>query len=159
MKIKKAELMSLIEESVIKQKKKLQIEAKIKDLEGKLISLNETAVGISPAPMQDVMQDNPVLNAPGSEGKAEKRESIFDARYGDIIIFNFQDVTIKVQRLANDLFQIIDAAESKKLKEGDYIQIKGNDIIEKGRRFKFSILRKAIDYESNPLVGWKIIKK
>jgi len=140
--ISKSEIKLMIENSFEKNKKKIQLESEIKKVENKIKSLNEEF----PPSMPDTIE------------KTEKRESIFDTRIGDIIIFNFQDATIKAKRLATDLFEIIDASESKKIKEGDFVQIKGNDIIQKGKKFKFSILRKAFDYESNPLESWRIIK-
>jgi hypothetical protein len=82
-----------------------------------LISLLNEQVGIAP------------------ETKEEKRESILDARPGEIVILNFEGITIKVQRQLGDLFKVLDASESHKLKDGDYIMAKGNDIFEKGRKF------------------------
>lgn len=173
MKINRQDLNNLIEESVTKIRKRQKIEAEIKMLEESLFALNkpllkETSSGINPAPMQDIIQQVPTSNIRdtggtlgmnlGVEKKTEKLESVFDTRPNDIIIFNFQDCTIKLRRISDDLFQVIDAEESLKLQDGDYIQIKGNDIIQNGRQFVFTILRKAINYKSRPLVGWRIVK-
>lgn len=150
LKIGKTELEGLIKEEVVRQDKKLLIKKRIAELEGEMQRLDElVATGAA---------NNPNMQNFTSTGKEEKSESIFDAKPGETVLFNFQDVTIKMQRQLDDLFKITDAMESKKLKEGDYIKIQGNDILQKGRKFKFIILRKAIDYESNPLLSWKVIK-
>lgn len=144
--IKKEELNAMIQAEMEKQEKKLQLEGRIKELEAELSIINEN--------VQSVGQPNNSANT----GSAEKTESIFDARPGETIVFNFQDVTIKVQRQLDDLFKIVDASESKKLKDGDYIKIQGNDTLQVGKRFKFVILREALKYESNPIASWKVIK-
>jgi hypothetical protein len=106
-----------------------------------LISLLNEQVGVAP------------------ETKEEKKESILDARPGEIVILNFEGITIKVQRQLGDLFKVLDASESHKLKDGDYIMAKGNDIFEKGRKFRFSIYREIpAKYETRPLTSWKVIK-
>ena len=145
LKIGKNELNDLIKEEVVRQENKLLLKKRISEVKSELQQLDE------------------FVNAPAMQSavpavKEEKSESIFDAKPGETVLFNFQDVTIKMQRQLDDLFKITDAMESKKLKEGDYIKIQGNDILQKGRKFKFVILRKAIDYESNQLLSWKVIK-
>ena len=91
--------------------------------------------------------------------KEQPRESIFDAKPGETLILNFEGITIKVKRQLDDLFKVTDAADSAKLEDGDYIRAQGNDVLENGRKFKFSILRKIpVDYETRPLSSWKIIK-
>ena len=88
-----------------------------------------------------------------------KKESIYDAKPGNTLIIDFENVTIKLQRVYDDLFKVIDAAESKQLKNNDYIKIEGNDILEQGKKFTFKIFREAnVKYESNPIKGWRIIK-
>jgi hypothetical protein len=146
MKIKIEELKGLIKEEYTRQEKKIQIESKIQAIEKELSLLNE---GFE---IPSHLQEPPTKEEEGSS------ESIFDAKPGEVIVFNFQDVTIKAQKQYGDLFQITDAAESKKLKEGDYIKIQGNDLLQKGKKFKFTILREAIKYETNPLISWRIIK-
>ena len=146
LKIGKTELDNLIKEEVVRQEKKLSIKKRISEINGEIQRIDE----LVNAPAMPTASGAPV--------KEEKSESIFDAKPGETVLFNFQDVTIKMQRQLDDLFKITDAMESKKLKDGDYIKIQGNDILQKGRKFKFVILRKAIDYESNPLLSWKVIK-
>jgi hypothetical protein len=86
-------------------------------------------------------------------------ESIFDSKPGETVILNFEGVTIKMERQLDDLFKIVDAAESEKLKDGDYIKIQGNDTLNPGKSFKFIIYRETpLKYETNPLESWKIIK-
>lgn len=93
------------------------------------------------------------------EVETEKAESIYDAKPGNTLIIDFENVTIKLQRVYDDLFKVIDAAESKQLKNNDYIKIEGNDILESGKKFTFKIFREAnVKYESNPIKGWRIIK-
>jgi hypothetical protein len=156
--IKRSELNSLIKESVIKEEKKAALEIKKASILNKISQLNEE--GLISAPAQTPSQapaNNPATNS-GGDPKQEKQESIFDAKPGETVIFNFQDVTIKVQRQLDDLFKVTDASESKKLKDGDYIKIQGNDTLAAGKKFKFIILRQALNYESNPLASWKVIK-
>lgn len=151
--IKRSELNSLIQESVLKQQKKLALESQKNKILKQLQSINEdNAVVGTPAPTTG--QEQPAK----PNASAEKQESIFDAKPGETVIFNFQDVTIKVQRQLDDLFKVTDASESKKLKDGDYIKIQGNDTLANGKKFKFVILRQALNYESNPLMSWKVIK-
>lgn len=150
--IKRSELNSLIKGEVIKQNKKLALESKKTEVLKALEILNEEDTNVVGAPNQGPAP------APTAEKPAEKQESIFDAKPGETIIFNFQDVTIKVQRQLDDLFKVTDASESKKLKDGDYIKIQGNDTLASGKKFKFVILRQALNYESNPLASWKVIK-
>jgi hypothetical protein len=150
--IKRSELNALIQDSVLKQQKKLALESQKNKLLKLLEGINEEGPAVAaPAPAPA----NTQANTPAS---AEKQESIFDAKPGETVIFNFQDVTIKVQRQLDDLFKVTDASESKKLKDGDYIKIQGNDTLANGKKFKFVILRQALNYESNPLMSWKVIK-
>jgi hypothetical protein len=96
-----------------------------------------------------------------SEATAQdkKTESIYDAKPGNTLIIDFENVTIKLQRVYDDLFKVIDAAESKQLKNNDYIKVEGNDLLEQGKKFTFKIFREAnIKYESNPIKDWRIIK-
>src|SRR3972149_1284317 len=162
--IKRSELDSLIQEEVLKQNKKLALESKKNKI---LKSLNEldgsgqnTAGELNDAVSTPTPSTPPPSTpAPSEAGKKEeKQESIFDAKPGETVIFNFQDVTIKVQRQLDDLFRVVDASESKKLKDGDYVKIQGNDTLANGKKFKFIILRQALNYESNPLQSWKVIK-
>ena len=93
------------------------------------------------------------------EVEKEYTESIFDSKQGETVILNFEGVTLKMERQLDDLFKIVDAAESEKLKDGDYIKIKGNDSLLPGKSFKFVIYRETpMKYETNPLESWKIIK-
>lgn len=90
---------------------------------------------------------------------AEASDSIFDIKPGQTVILNFEGVTLKMERQLDDLFKIVDAAESEKLKDGDYIKIQGNDSLDSGKSFKFVIYRETpLKYETNPLESWKIIK-
>ncbi len=136
MKIQKSEISRLVKESIKRNKKKNQLKERIEELEQELHNINE--------------QENQV---------EEKRESIFDAKPGEIVILSFDGVTVKIQRQLDDLFKIIDASESEKLKDGDYIKPQGDDTLIPGKKFKFSVLR-AIDapYITNPLIDWKIIQ-
>jgi hypothetical protein len=96
-----------------------------------------------------------------SEATAQdkKTESIYDAKPGNTLIIDFENVTIKLQRVYDDLFKVIDASESKQLKNNDYIKVEGNDLLEQGKKFNFKIFREAnIRYESNPIKNWRIIK-
>lgn len=89
----------------------------------------------------------------------KETESIFDAKPGETVIFNFNGTTIKIQRQLDDLFKVVDATESRKLKNGDYLRAQGNDVLEQGRTFRFAILREVpVTYETRPLEAWKIIR-
>jgi hypothetical protein len=65
----------------------------------------------------------------------------------------------------NDLmWKVEDAANSTRLKKGDYLEIEGNDNLEQGNTFVFSIYRPTengdslkpigIKYETSPLTSW-----
>jgi predicted component of viral defense system (DUF524 family) len=145
MKITKAELKELIKESVTKFQKKTILENRLKEIKAELDSLNENEA-IMPTAEEE----------PKTE---EKSESIFDSKPGETVILNFEGVTLKIERQLDDLFKVVDAAESKKLKDGDYVKIQGNDTLEAGKNFKFIIYRETpLKYETNPLNSWKIIK-
>lgn len=152
--IKRSELNSLIQNEVLKQEKKLALESEKSKILESLKKLDEQATTTPGTP--NAGTGAPTAGTPNTTN--EKQESIFDAKPGETVIFNFQDVTIKVQRQLDDLFKVTDASESKKLKDGDYIKIQGNDTLASGKRFKFVILRQALNYESNPLMSWKVIK-
>src|ERR1035437_425507 len=153
MEIKKSELAELVKNQVIKESKKVELENKIKAIEKELSLLNEDV-----STQNVAMPTAAPTNYSQAPAEQEESESIFDAKPGEIIIFNFRDVTVKAQRQLDDLFKITDAAESKKLKEGDYVKVQGNDLLMKGKQIKFVILREALRYESNPLSSWRIIK-
>lgn len=173
--VKKKELLQLVQEEVKRQSEKKdvlikrmqKIKQEIENLDNSSPFLNEfvntPAVQPQSQPQVQVPSvfDNGNYNMDNiQQGQQEEEsESIFDARPGETVIFNFQDVTIKLQRQLDDLFKVVDAAESKKLTDGDYIKIQGNDQLKKGRTFTFNIFRIAgVKYESNPLVAWKVIK-
>lgn len=165
--ISRSELNALVQAEVEKQEKKLALEQQKAKLLEHIQKLDEE-IGAPAAPAAAPVDTAPAPTgspapAPATAPKApesnEPSESIFDAKPGETIIFNFQDVTIKVQRQLDDLFKVTDAAESKKLKDGDYVQIKGNDTLANGKSFKFDVLRATgVNYQSNPLTSWKIIK-
>lgn len=167
--ISKSELNALVQAEVLRQEKKLALEQKKAKLMESLIKLDEDIMAGGSSVNSPVLGNVTQTTPPPTGGpaptpaeapeKTKETESIFDAKPGETIIFNFQDVTLKVQRLFNDLFMITDAATSKKLKDGDVVQIKGNDTLESGKSFKFDVLRPTeVNYQSNPLVNWKIIK-
>lgn len=149
MEIKRSELNSLIQNEVLKQEKKLVLQSEKTKILKQIEKLDEQMAAIG---------SQPTASSQPQSQTQEKQESIFDAKPGETVIFNFQDVTIKVQRQLDDLFKVTDASESKKLKDGDYIKIQGNDTLASGKKFKFVILRQALNYESNPLISWKVIK-
>lgn len=155
MKITKSEINKLVFESVSKQNTKLKLENRAKEIKEELGLLNEFVDAPASVGTSAKMYDTGTSISPAED---EKKESILDARPGEIIVFNFQDVTIKAQKQYGDLFQITDATESQRLQDGDYIKIQGNDILQKGRKFKFIILREAKRYETNPLISWRVIK-
>ena len=159
--IKRSELNSLIQEEVLKQEKKLALESKKATIISKIERLDEyqiNGIAATSTPTQAPIATPAPTQAPAKQETGEKQESIFDAKPGETVIFNFQDVTIKVQRQLDDLFKVTDASESKKLKDGDYVKIQGNDTLANGKKFKFIILREALKYETNPLQSWKVIK-
>lgn len=146
MKITKEELKELIKESVNKFQKKAILENRLKEIKDELNSLNENET-IMPTTQEE---------EPKSE---ESSESIFDSKPGETVILNFEGVTLKIERQLDDLFKVVDAAESKKVKDGDYVKIQGNDTLQKDKSFKFIIYRETpLKYETNPLNSWKIIK-
>lgn len=162
------EVKTLVSEELNKQMRIKHLQEQRQEVENQLNSLLKEFVQTAPAPTSN---PTPAPNSslsntfvtPGGNlqqgGKEEKQESIFDTKPNETIILNFQDVTIKVQRQLDDLFKVVDASESQKLKDGDYIKIKGNDILQQGREFKFVIFRDAdVVYDSNALQTWRIIK-
>jgi len=170
--LKKSVFLQLVQEEVERQDKKQALLKRMQELENQISDLDNSSPILKefvntqsytqPQTQMPSMMDTGNYNlqqVDGAQQGEEENESIFDARPGETVIFNFQDVTIKVQRQLDDLFKVVDAAESKKLNDGDYIKIQGNDQLKRGRKFTFNIYRVAgVKYESNPLVGWKVIK-
>ena len=148
MKIKKEELSQLIHTKIKKHKKKMQLESKIAEIKGELKELNED------------YGNNNANNANNANNvQAQEKESIFDAKPGEIIILSFEGVTMKIERQLDDLFKVIDASESQKVKDGDYLKIQGDDVLIPGRQFKFAIIREiSPKYETNALIDWRIIR-
>lgn len=145
MKITKSELKSMIKESIQRKVFEENLKSRKNQIIKELESLDEN--------------DAIATGEPQSQEEAEEKESVFDSKPGETVIMNFEGVTIKIQRQLDDLFKVVDATESKKLKEGDYIKVQGNDILQRGKSFKFSIFRETpLKYETNPLDSWKIIR-
>ncbi len=160
------EVKNLVSEELNKQIRIKNLQEQRQEVENQLSNLlreyTQTASAPTSTPAPSTSLSNTSVTPGGNfqQGeKEEKQESIFDTRPNETIILNFQDVTIKVQRQLDDLFKVVDASESQKLKDGDYIKIKGNDILQQGREFKFVIFRDAdVVYDSNALQSWRIIK-
>lgn len=162
------EVKNLVSEELNKQIRIKNLQEQRQEVENQLNNLLKEYVQPAPAstsnptPAPSTSLSNTVVTPGGNlqqGGKEEKPESIFDIAPGEIIILNFQDVTIKLQKQFNDLFQVVDASESQKLKDKDFIQLKGNDILQQGKEFKFVIFRDAdVMYDSNPLQSWRKIK-
>lgn len=156
--IKESDLKTLIHKEVVKREKKLTLESEKKKIMDALNKINEGSE-IASAPNAGTVTPVAGAGQTATAPKQEKSESIFDSKPGETVIFNFDgDVTIKLQRQLDDLFKVTDASESKKLKDGDYVKIQGNDTLAVGKSFKFQILRVALPYQSNPINSWKIIK-
>ncbi len=150
MKIKSNEIKQLVKEAYDKQIKIKTLTESAEKIKDEIKALNENDFYGAPA-------NGGTSNTYAQE--SQKQESIFNARPGNIIIFNFQGATIKVKRQVDDIFRVIDATESGKLKEGDYIQIQGNDILKQGRTLTFNIFRMTgLKYKSNQLESWTIVK-
>lgn len=146
MKVTKSELRNMIKESVDKYKNQYLLEKRLNEVKKELFYLNED---------DSFMQSN----QESQEIDSQPKESIFDSKPGETIIMNFDGVTVKLERQLDDLFKVVDAAESKKLSDGDYVKIQGNDSLEQGKSYKFLIYRETpLKYETNPLQSWKIIK-
>jgi len=146
MKVTKSELRNMIKESVDKYKNQYILEKRLNEVKKELFYLNED---------DSFMQSN----QESQEIDSQPKESIFDSKPGETIIMNFDGVTVKLERQLDDLFKVVDAAESKKLSDGDYVKIQGNDSLEQGKSYKFLIYRETpLKYETNPLQSWKIIK-
>jgi hypothetical protein len=162
MKLTKTELRGLIKESINKHIKKQNLEERKKAIQDELNTLYENEAMLAPGvPAPSVASAPEVSNEAPESAEVEETpsESIFDSKPGETVILNFEGVTLKIKRQLDDLFKVVDAAESKKLKDGDYVKIQGNDTLDAGRSFNFIIYRQTpLNYETNPLNSWKIIK-
>jgi hypothetical protein len=146
MKITKTELKKMIKESIESHKSQYLLQRRLNEVKEELKKLNEDDSYMQSDEMQQ-------------DVKSEPKESIFDSKPGETIIMNFEGVTVKLERQLDDLFKVVDAAESKKISDGDYVKIQGNDSLEQGKTYKFLIYRETpLKYETNPLQSWKIIK-
>lgn len=93
------------------------------------------------------------------DAPTEETESIYDAKPGNTLIIDFENITIKLQRVHDDLFKVTDAASSEVLKNNDYVKVEGNDILGKDKKMTFRIFREIqLKYESNAIQDWRIIK-
>lgn len=167
MKISRKELNKLIKESVNKKIKFDELSDRKKQIQESLDKIYEDDTEMIAQPPAEAPVEAPVeqsIEAPEGMQDAgieteEETESIFDSKPGETVILNFEGVTLKLKRQLDDLFKVVDAEESQKVKEGDYVKIQGNDTLEKGRNYKFSIYRQTpMKYETNFLESWKIIK-
>jgi hypothetical protein len=152
MKITKTELKELIKESLNKNIKKVELLKKLNSIEKELAFLNENEG------MPVLNQTNEYSNVAPSEEKSQDSQSIYDVAKnpGSTIILNFEGVTIKLQRQFEDLFKVVDAENSGKLEEGDYVKLKGNDTLEEGKVIEFEVYRRTeLKYKTNPLQSWK----
>jgi len=103
-------------------------------------------------------QTNEYSNVVPTEEKSQDSQSIYDVAKnpGSTIILNFEGVTIKLQKQFEDLFKVVDAENSGKLEEGDYVKLKGNDTLEEGKVIEFEVYRRTeLKYKTNPLQSWK----
>lgn len=150
--VTKSELRNMIKESVDKYKNQYLLEKRLNEVKKELSYLNED---------DSFMQSNQESQEIDSQPKPKEKESIFKiSEPGETIIMNFDSVTIKLERQLKDLFKVVEASESKKLSDGDYVKIQGNDYLEQGKSYEFLIYRETpLKYETNPLQDWKIIKK
>lgn len=156
------ELKQIISEEVAKQ-------VKIKKLLEKkeIIKKNLTQL------LEDY-QTNVLYQEPEKE-QGGKNETIFHTKPGNVISLSFQDVKgLKLRRQKkvttgmadNDLlWRVEDPSTSQRLKRGDFLEIEGNDNLEKGNKFLFIIHRPTEDdpnalkpiglkYETSPLMSW-----
>lgn len=104
-----------------------------------------------------------ILKEEGAEinmdAPSQETESIYDAKPGNTLIIDFENITIKLQRVHDDLFKVTDAAGSEVLKNNDYVKVEGNDILGKDKKMTFRIFREIqLKYESNAIQDWRIIK-
>jgi hypothetical protein len=152
MKITKTELKELIKESLNNNIKKIELLKKLNSIEKELAFLNENEG------MPVLNQTNEYSNVAPTEEKSQDSQSIYDVAKnpGSTIILNFEGVTIKLQRQFEDLFKVVDAENSGKLEEGDYVKLKGNDTLEEGKVIEFEVYRRTeLKYKTNPLQSWK----
>jgi hypothetical protein len=152
MKITKTELKELIKESLNNNIKKIELLKKLNSIEKELAFLNENEG------MPVLNQTNEYSNVVPTEEKSQDSQSIYDVAKnpGSTIILNFEGVTIKLQRQFEDLFKVVDAENSGKLEEGDYVKLKGNDTLEEGKVIEFEVYRRTeLKYKTNPLQSWK----
>lgn len=152
MKITKSELKELIKESLNNNIRKIELLKKLNSIEKELAFLNENEG------MPVLNQTNELSNVAPKESESQDSQSIYDVAKnpGSTIILNFEGVTIKLQKQFEDLFKVVDAENSGKLEEGDYVKLKGNDTLEEGKVIEFEVYRRTeLKYKTNPLQSWK----
>lgn len=124
--------------------------------------------------LEDFQATNTLYQEPEVQ-KGGKNETIFHTKPGNVISLSFQDVKgLKLRRqkrttpgmIDNDLlWRVEDPSTSVRLKRGDYLEIEGNDNLEKGNKFLFIIHRPTeedpqalkpigLKYETSPLISW-----
>ena len=93
MKISRKEISKMVQEryDIIKQKN--EIANKISEIKKEISIINEDTTAIEPKP---------------------KTGSIFDVRAGEMLILNFQDITIKIQRQLDDIFLVMTLSVKEK---------------------------------------------
>lgn len=84
--------------------------------------------------------------------KEEKSQSLRDYQIGDVLTIIFEDIYIVAEKIALDVFEVVNKGDSIKLKKGDLIRIKDpNSRMEVGEKLEFIIYREALQYESSPI--------
>ncbi len=84
---------------------------------------------------------------------AKKSFNLSGLPIGKVIELIFRDLKLVIKKTGDNIYEIIENGDSLKLKEGDLIRFKNNDInnIKTSESLEFEIFRKALDYRSDPL--------
>jgi hypothetical protein len=149
-KLTNAELEKFIKEEIARENKINLLKKRKKEIE-KSLNIVLEYVGVE----GDQMLPG---TAPSME-KEEKKESLTNIKTGIVIVLEFQNVVIKIKRIHNFYFEVVDSGISTELKTGDILVAKDSTVLTKGKEYHFLVYRLInSEYISNPLASWEIIK-
>lgn len=156
--INKNDLLSMIQEEVIRQNKRkalnqriLQIENEIDKLDNNSILLKEF-IGAEPGMTPE--------GTPEQQKQTEKESlSMYKIRAGEIYVLDFQGLDnfkITKARMNDEVFRVIDKSTSKHMQVGDEFKINGAHRFEKGKEYDFVLISRVPGqvYHTNPLLSW-----
>lgn len=81
-------------------------------------------------------------------------KTLHEAAIGDVMNIKFRDVSMSLKLIGINIYEVVSEGESIKIKKGDLLRIMDEDtVLQVGEKISFEIFRKAMDYQTDPIVG------